>query len=95
MLKQQLKGCLMIVFMAIIGGFIAVVTKVSFYLFPGILTAVILSALFAATFAIIISTNIYLYTMKRYKVMAPIEPYEYKKMAQISYTKDVVERTIL
>lgn len=90
MLKRQLKGCMLLVFMFIVVSFLICGMRLGIYLYPQYeaIIVVIVIAISAAIFATIISYNIYNFVMKRYKVLAPDEPYEYKKMAEITYTKN-------
>lgn len=90
MLKKQLKGCLMVIFMFIVALFFSACSQVCVYFFPEYkaIVGIAMICVVAAVFAGIISYNIYNFVMKRYKVLAPEEPYEYTKMADITYTKN-------
>lgn len=86
-MEQRLKGCFMIMLSFLMLGVLSLLVQFS-YLLPDTIRYILVPIIVAFFFASFIASRIYGFTMKRYKVLAPDQPYEYKKMAMITYTKD-------
>lgn len=86
--KNRAKGCLMVCLQFVILGFIFLVVQIGNFLLPSDLAKVVISVVLAALITAVIVGNIYRIVMRRYYILAPSNPYEYDKMAQIKLTKD-------
>lgn len=84
------RGCLTAVFTMGYYLFLIIAIGVCKFLLPENIARYILPFIIATFISIIVAGNIYRIIMKRYHVLAPDNPYEYNKMAEVSFTKDEV-----
>lgn len=88
MAKNLSKGCSIIFFQFLLLGTISLIVNFGSYLLPTDLAKLFIPMIVAAIPTVFIVISIYRIIMKRYYILAPSNPYEYNKMAQITLTKD-------